>query len=50
MNEEIAWGAVLLAVVTALGTAYNTYNQRQQRKDTLDSDVRLATLENNLRH
>ena len=42
MQEQVAWGAVILAGVTAVGTAFNTYMQYRSSRDKLEHDAELA--------
>lgn len=42
MQEQVAWGAVVLAGFTAIGTAFNTYVQYRANRDKLIHDKALA--------
>lgn len=44
-GEDWALGGVLLAVITAAGTAWNTWTNRKQKQDQLTYDVKLTKLE-----
>jgi len=48
MTENIAWGAVILAGFTAVGTAYNTLQNRLAKRDQLQADVKFVKLESDL--
>lgn len=47
-GEDLALGGVLLAVITAAGTAWNTWTNRKQKQDQLTYDVKLTKLEADL--
>lgn len=42
MTEQVAWSAVVLAGLTAIGTAFNTYWQYREKRDKLVHDAQLA--------